>query len=156
MSLYAIKRYLFVKLIHAVNTYLGVNIPVLACASAIIIKDKQILVISLKGRNGYTLPGGKLRPFENFESCVKREALEETGLTIETVRHLGTYPFNLEYPTINQTFLCKIVKGTLKKSEKGRPVWKTPEKIIDQLVNGDNKKAVIDYMERLNRVNLIG
>lgn len=31
----------------------------------------------------YQLPGGKLKPDETFEGCLKREVLEETGLDIE-------------------------------------------------------------------------
>ena len=51
-------------------------------------KDGKILVGKRKGYHGggtWALPGGHLEPGESFESCCKREVLEETGLIIKNI-----------------------------------------------------------------------
>jgi 8-oxo-dGTP diphosphatase len=51
-------------------------------------KDGDILVGKRRGAHGggtWALPGGHLEPGESFETCCKREVLEETGLVISTI-----------------------------------------------------------------------
>jgi 8-oxo-dGTP diphosphatase len=51
-------------------------------------KEGKILVGKRKGAHGagtWALPGGHLDPGESFETCCKREVLEETGLIINNV-----------------------------------------------------------------------
>jgi 8-oxo-dGTP diphosphatase len=51
-------------------------------------KDGKILVGKRKGSHGggtWALPGGHLEPGESFETCCKREVLEETGLIIDNI-----------------------------------------------------------------------
>ena len=48
----------------------------------------KILVGKRKGSHGagsWALPGGHLEPGESFETCCKREVLEETGLSINNI-----------------------------------------------------------------------
>lgn len=59
----------------------------------IIENDGKILLLkradddSLPGK--WDFPGGNLEFLENFESCVRREALEESGLKISKIRRIG-------------------------------------------------------------------
>ena len=51
-------------------------------------RDGKILVGRRKGSHGagtWALPGGHLEPGESFETCCKREVLEETGLIINDI-----------------------------------------------------------------------
>ena len=51
-------------------------------------KDGKILVGKRKGSHGagtWALPGGHLEPGESFDTCCKREVLEETGLRITNI-----------------------------------------------------------------------
>lgn len=51
-------------------------------ASAIIIKDKKILLVHRKrnGKEYWVLPGGRIEEGENGEEAILREVREETGL----------------------------------------------------------------------------
>jgi 8-oxo-dGTP diphosphatase len=51
-------------------------------------RNGKILVGKRKGSHGagtWALPGGHLEPGESFETCCKREVLEETGLIINNL-----------------------------------------------------------------------
>ena len=51
-------------------------------------RNGKILVGKRKGSHGtgtWALPGGHLEPGESFETCCKREVLEETGLVVENI-----------------------------------------------------------------------
>ena len=52
----------------------------------------DVLLGLRRGSHGATtwgLPGGHLEPGETIAACAARETLEETGLAIEGVRHVG-------------------------------------------------------------------
>jgi 8-oxo-dGTP diphosphatase len=51
-------------------------------------RNEKILLGKRKGSHGagtWALPGGHLEPGESFETCCKREVLEETGLIINNI-----------------------------------------------------------------------
>jgi 8-oxo-dGTP diphosphatase len=51
-------------------------------------RNGKILVGKRKGSHGagtWALPGGHLEPGESFETCCKREVMEETGLIINNI-----------------------------------------------------------------------
>lgn len=53
-----------------------------------VVKEGKILLgqrINSHGSGTWSIPGGHLEFFEDFETCAKREVLEETGLRIKDV-----------------------------------------------------------------------
>lgn len=52
----------------------------------IVVKDKQILLV--KKNNQYSLVGGGIEKEESHATCLKREFLEEAGLTITEIKPL--------------------------------------------------------------------
>lgn len=57
-----------------------------------ITKGNQVLVqdkVKKHGWEGLTFPGGKVEPFESFDEAVRREVLEETGLTLGRITFCG-------------------------------------------------------------------
>ncbi len=60
---------------------------------AIIIKDGKIVSMyrEREGRIFYTFPGGGMEGNETEEDCVKREVMEEFGLTVSPIKKVYTY-----------------------------------------------------------------
>jgi 8-oxo-dGTP diphosphatase len=55
----------------------------------IVLRDGRLLLGRRRGSHGadtWALPGGHPEDGETFESCARREVLEETGLTVAAVR----------------------------------------------------------------------
>jgi ADP-ribose pyrophosphatase YjhB (NUDIX family) len=84
-----------------------------------IIKDDHILLIQHRehasGRTYWVIPGGGREGSETEEACVKREMLEETGLTVSIERLLldeaGQSPGVYQW---YRTYLCRVVSGEAK------------------------------------------
>ena len=132
-----------------IKLLIGSQIPPLPTVSAIIIRGKKILVIKLSYLNGLALPGGFLRGKEDLISGLKREISEETGYKITTIKYFNTYSSLSKlggYPEVNITYTAKV-KGKLKSSPEGKPLWIEPETALKQLVYEDNKMALKDNMK---------
>ncbi|MCA9079848.1 MAG: NUDIX domain-containing protein [Planctomycetaceae bacterium] len=81
---------------------------------AVICRDGDVLVgvreadAVLAGRHEF--PGGKCLPGESTFACAEREALEETGLTVQAVRMLKELEHTYPHGHLILTFvLCDII-----------------------------------------------
>jgi ADP-ribose pyrophosphatase YjhB (NUDIX family) len=56
--------------------------------SAVVFRGPEVLLVRRvrDGRDDWVLPGGTPRPGESMAACVRRETLEETGLSVEPGR----------------------------------------------------------------------
>jgi len=93
---------------------------------AIIIEDDRVLLVKrghppLEGE--WSIPGGVLEVGETLREAAVREALEETGLTVEPADLLGVYDRVLRdaeertlYHYVLIDFLCRRVSGEAKPS----------------------------------------
>lgn len=59
----------------------------------------------------WEFPGGKVRASESAEAAAIREVLEETGLTMQSVRFLGQHVHDWECPEFIQHTLLNIFWG---------------------------------------------
>ena len=64
--------------------------------------DGRLLVLQADGYGRMDLPGGHLRAGETVEDGLRREVLEETGMTLTDVKELGTVlvPWNGQQPIV--------------------------------------------------------
>lgn len=126
----------------------GLDIPSIPSAAAIVVKDKRILVIKLSYKDGYALPGGAPMKGESLEEAVKREVKEETGLAVTSLKYFGSFPIiRDDHYSFNVTYIAKT-KGKLSSSIEGDAIWLPSKSITKKLVYEDNKKAIKEYNKR--------
>jgi len=105
---------------------------------AIIVEGERVLLVKrghapLAGE--WSIPGGVLEVGETLREAVVREALEETGLTVEAADLLGVYDRVLRdadertmYHYVLIDFLCRRVGGELQAAGDAEDVrWFTPD-----------------------------
>lgn len=98
-------------------------------ASAVVFNAQRQLLLQRRADNGHwAMPGGRLDPGEDIQTCAIREVREETGLEVRIVRLVGVYsdPYQhmiARYPNgvvtqlLNLCFECEIVGGVLTLSD---------------------------------------
>lgn len=59
-----------------------VNSIIPAASAAVVNEANRILLLKRKDSGNWTMPGGTLEPNESIKTCLMREVLEETGLTV--------------------------------------------------------------------------
>ena len=77
--------------IRSLRRRIGNDLLLLPAVTAVIRKDNRLLMIHHRDTARWVFPGGCLDPGETPQHAVKREAYEETGLTIEVERLIGVY-----------------------------------------------------------------
>lgn len=106
----------------------------------------QDVVVAVINKNGYfamlrrtddtwTFPSGKVEGGETLEQAVLRETVEETGLTVELEKHLGSRSVGdnrLHY------FACSYKEGDLSVTEHDKfkaALWIAPDRIMRVVPN---------------------
>jgi 8-oxo-dGTP diphosphatase len=97
-----------------------------------IFDDNRVLLLKknpgLFGAGKWNAPGGKLQPKETAEHCAVREVYEETGLSIQNLRQVGTLSFfkynkHIDPDWMAHLFLTREFHGILKESNEGVLRW---------------------------------
>jgi 8-oxo-dGTP diphosphatase len=98
--------------------------------AAVIVDDTgRALLIKRRDNERWEPPGGVLELGEDIASGLRREALEETGLEVESVALTGVYK-NMSRGVIALVFRCKPTGGQLTLNEEvGAFRWATPEEV---------------------------
>ena len=94
----------------------------LMCVGAVIVEAGRVLLVRrgnepMKGH--WTLPGGLLELGESLIEGVKREVLEETGLTVEVLQlielldRIHRHETRVRYHYVIADYLCRVAGGQL-------------------------------------------
>lgn len=113
---------------------------------ALIVKDTKLLVLKNKvGRwvkkAQWELPGGTLETDEDLKKSLKREVLEETGLTISVGEPIAVWTYwlkgfefkdgrRLDAKAVSIAYMCKKIKGKIRLGdEHGDYRWATKDEL---------------------------
>ena len=123
-------------------------------ACAIIERDGLVLAAQRSASMSFPLkwefPGGKIDPGESPQECLRRELLEEMGVSVSIREALPSHTHR--YPDFSVTlypFACTIVSGKIILHEHAAVNWLAPE-TLDSLDWLEADFAVIhSYLSRL-------
>ncbi len=106
----------------------------LVVPQAVVTGEDGVLLAIRSDLRGWELPGGTPDPGEPLESALCREVMEETGLVVEVVRHVGDYERRGFRPHVAKVYLCRATGGNLRTSAETRAVrWFDPARLPDTL-----------------------
>ncbi|MCM2357268.1 MAG: (deoxy)nucleoside triphosphate pyrophosphohydrolase [Geobacteraceae bacterium] len=101
---------------------------------AIIEKEGMVLAAQRSATMSMPLkwefPGGKIDPGESPDLCLRRELMEEMGISISIGRELS--PNTHQYPTFTVTlypFVCAIQSGEITLHEHAAITWLPPQEL---------------------------
>ncbi|MFQ5580040.1 MAG: (deoxy)nucleoside triphosphate pyrophosphohydrolase [Nitrospiria bacterium] len=110
------------KHIHVTCAIIEMNGLVLAT------QRSAIMDLALK----WEFPGGKIKPGESPEICLRREILEELDVRISVLQSLKQTTHN--YPEVIVTlypFVCEIDSGEINLTEHTAMTWLPPDKLYE-------------------------
>jgi ADP-ribose pyrophosphatase YjhB (NUDIX family) len=126
---------------------------IVVVCSALITKEKSVLLVHEKKMDKYGLPGGKLEEGETLRDCVMRECQEELGAVIEidNLIMVTEKPKTRESNTVVRFIYRAHIVSYLDKAELDYKYLKKPEitKLINnKLVRGEDvAKLLGDYYQ---------
>lgn len=118
--IFIIIKIVYNKIVEKVQKCILTNICLVYQGNKILVIDRQ-----KKDWPGLTFPGGHVEKDEDFDTSVKREVKEETGLTIYKPVLCGIEEFKTENEDRYLMLYYKTdrFKGKLKDSKEGRVFW---------------------------------
>jgi ADP-ribose pyrophosphatase YjhB (NUDIX family) len=121
--------------------------PSCACVAVVIRAGGKILMVERRDGNGLGLPGGHIKQGETVEAAAHREVKEETGLSLEITRFLGTLSGKrpgVWLHAVDIVYEGRIAGGALSDSGEGRVRWVNLADVREQVA--------FDYLKILDKV----
>jgi 8-oxo-dGTP pyrophosphatase MutT (NUDIX family) len=131
-------------------------------AAAIVLNDKNELLLIKGPRRGWEMPGGQVEVGESLSQAAIRETKEESGIDIEIIKFCGIFQ-NVGNSICNTLFLARPIGGeliqTLESLDSGFfPIeealamveWKDFRKRIEYCLNDETQPFCIEFIDEKN------
>lgn len=110
------------------------QVPVVQVAAAVIERNGRFLVSRRRSGEhlgGYwEFPGGKRRPGESWTACLRRELMEELGVTAEPAARLASIRYRYPDRVVRlEVFRCRLHAGTPRPLAVQAVRWVTPAQL---------------------------
>ncbi|MFD3155308.1 NAD(+) diphosphatase [Haloimpatiens sp. FM7330] len=115
------------------------------CVIVAVIKNDEILLLkqSYIFKNSKVLVSGYVMNGETVEQTVHREVKEETGITIDNIKYLGS-SFLKSKEIVMLTFMARYVEGEIKKSSEVEwAEWGELQEALCEMPEDEIGKAVV-------------
>jgi 8-oxo-dGTP pyrophosphatase MutT (NUDIX family) len=119
----------------------------LRASIGIIRRGQTFLVIQRNDGRGLSLPGGIAGWKEAEEQTLRREILEETGLTVTGQELRLHYGSTADVPCTISVFEVEV-RGELKDSWEGSPRWMTASELAPRLLA--SQRPVLELLRQLS------
>lgn len=134
------------------------NYPVHIVASgAFVVNSKnQVLMLKSPRYDDWEFPGGQIEEGETIPLGLKREVLEETGISVEVKSLIGIYS-NIGKPSIvNLDFLCEYISGEPKTSNESIQVqWVERDRVLKLVQRKAIYKRLKNMLEFSGEINYL-
>ena len=140
----------------------SMEVKLFAATKALIEKDGKILILRehpdyVDGVNPgmYSLPGGRVEPGEHFEESLRREIMEETGMTVKIgspvhVDEWRPVVHGKQWQIIGTFFICTVQNTEVTLSnEHDSFEWIHPEEVDNYMLSDVSKKAIKAFRENV-------
>ncbi|MBS3680774.1 NUDIX hydrolase [Ornithinibacillus massiliensis] len=113
-------------------------------AAAIVLNDKQEILLIKGPRRGWEMPGGQVEEGESIKAAAIRETKEESGIDIEIIKFCGIFQ-NVERSICNTLFLGRPIGGVPTTSPESLEVGFFPIEEALEMVTVLNFRQRIEY-----------
>jgi 8-oxo-dGTP diphosphatase len=117
-----------------------------SAGAAVIRTDGRMLAVKRADGGEWVLPGGIVELDEDPRDTVRREVLEETGVTVEPVQLTGVYK-NMRLGVVSLVFRCRPVSGAAQPTAEATEVaWLDSTQVIERMTEAFSIR-LIDALE---------
>jgi len=131
-------------------------------AAAIVVNEKNELLLIKGPRRGWEMPGGQVEEGESLSQAAIRETKEESGIDIEIIKFCGIFQ-NVGNSVCNTLFLAKPIGGELTLSVESLDVgyfpieealakvtWKDFRQRIEYCLQPERHPFCVEFMDNNN------
>lgn len=112
------------------------------------IEERIILIDRKNPPFGWAIPGGFVDYGESLEDAARREALEETSVTVQLSEQFYTYSKPDRDPrhhTVTTVFLARAVSGTPKADDDAKSLGLFTSDALPAQIAFDHREILMDY-----------
>nr|WP_237703008.1 MULTISPECIES: NUDIX domain-containing protein [Protofrankia] len=117
----------------------------MSVAGVVVNQDGLVLAIRRRDNGQWQPPGGVLELAETFEEGLRREVLEETGVTVEIDRLTGVYK-NLPLGVVALVFRCRPLAGAPRATAESSEVCWLPASDVRERMSPAFAVRVLDAL----------